>query len=130
MKWRVLYTDWSIRTSDEYQWEDLPSDNVVKVTIIFDNGGQLIASGWDVYALESEGEGLRLTTWKDEEPSDPFYGRGHSRLFLPNGTSADGIDENGDLIYQIMEAFYHIHPSLRKRGKWVSDDLAKQMGIL
>lgn len=126
----MLHTDWSISTSKTNKWCEIPGTNIVKVTIIFDNGGQLVASGWDVYALEQEGKGLRLTMWKDEEPSDPFYSLGHSRLFFPDGSSEGGKDENGDLVYLPMHEFFHIHPDLRKRGRWVSDELAKQMGIL
>lgn len=125
MTWEVLYDNWEVCSSDKYTWADLDSHGVVRVTIIFSSQNRVLISGWDVYCVQESDGGLRVTYWKDEEPGDPYYGRGRSRLFLPDESNPE------DTGYVPMNTFFHIMPEFRKRGRWVTDSKkAKEMGLI
>jgi len=129
MRWHVLYDNWDEAESETSAWSEIQADGLVRVSVIFDNGNRIEYSGWDVYALEhfqeNEEHSIRVTVWKDEEPSDPYYGLGRSRLFNDEEVNTD------DTGYIAMSNFYHIPPELRKRGRWVTDpETARAMNLI
>ncbi len=38
MEWKVLYTDWTEYTSEDYEWEDLPELGVQKIWMYMADG--------------------------------------------------------------------------------------------
>jgi len=119
MKWEVLYGDWTVFDSD---WASLPQVGVIKVTIIFPDNTRVVWSGWDVYWID-EGEGLTVGVWKDDDPEDPFYRKGHARTYR------EGSNVGVDTGYLPMETWDAVPAQIRKRGVWVDDATARAMGV-
>lgn len=124
MKWIMLYDDWSTYNSDEHNWEDIPMTRVVKLTLQWPNGNKVICSGWDVFCMEKVGDAWKMTYWKDDDPDDPYYNKGQSRIFYSDESSVDTDYISKDNFVNSIPA------NCQKRGIWVSDSLAKEMGVL
>lgn len=122
--WTALYADWTRWFSGQQPWEDLPSVGMIRADIFHPTPDyRTVLSGWDVYALLAEEWGLRAIRWKEDDPKDPFYGKGAEARFYDDGhQEASG--------YGPAEAWSWIPPEARKRGVWVEDATARAMGVL
>lgn len=129
MRWRVLYGDWSERTSEDSNWKDIPNDNVQIVDLIFPSGNKIRMSGVDKYAIEElyEGRAIRIYGWKDENPeeNDPYYGMGRSRIIWDN---EDSTNDTGYI--PVAQLTAHLPQELIKRGKYVDERTARAMFLL
>ena len=132
MTWEALYNDWSEYNSTDHNWEDLPADGMIKVTITFPSGGKMVISGWDFYALEEVESGIKASYWKDTISNDingdpidePYLNKGATRTFFNDG-SATGIEyQDADIIFDSIPS------NAIKAGRWVEDSIAHEMGIL
>jgi hypothetical protein len=124
IQWEVLYSNWNRYNSSTHIWKELPSTGVIKVIITLYNPlpTKIEFSGWDVYWMEQNEFGTRVGVWKDEELSDPFYGKGQERFFEIGGKVSN-------IEYKPMSEWYDIPLELRKRGEWVEDNTARAMGV-
>ncbi len=135
MYWEAIYNN-KIRyigyAGEDNLWENLPSHGFIKLIITLPAGGKMGISGWDFYALEILDNGLKISFWKDKISNDingkpmeePYLNKGGNRHFYNDGT-ADAIKyEDASIIYK------GIPKELIKTGVWVSDELAKELGIL
>ena len=132
MNWTALYDDKTEYNSGNHKWEDLPSSGFIKLIITLPAGGKMQVSGWDFYALKKLKNGIRIAYWKDTVANDidgvpmhePHLDKGGVRYFFDNGTANKVIYHNAVDIYTGITA------TDIKAGKWVTDELAKEMGIL
>lgn len=126
IKWRTLHADWSEYNSNEHSWKDIPNKNIIRVVIMY-NGGEMNFSGWDAYWIEEMNNGIKVGTWKDDDPEDPFYDKGCERIF----TESDSKIETSDIEYKDISTWRgKILDDIIKRGIWVDTETAKQMNIL
>lgn len=131
MKWIIVYNDLKEYHSDNINWNELPSEGVQIVWIIFPNGSRMQVSGWDFYVLEFVGDSIRVTVWKDADPVDingnpivdDYAGMFSQRTFSPDNTGTKTK-------YQPVKELPHFPAEIIKAGKWVSDDIAKQLKLI
>lgn len=132
MDWSAVYKDKTLYSSDSHAWENLPSEGFIKLIITLPAGGKMGVSGWDFYALEILDNGLKISFWKDVISNDingnplyePYLNKGGNRHFYNDGT-ADKIEYlDASIIYEGIPA------SFIKKGIWVNDELAKELGVL
>jgi hypothetical protein len=132
MYWIATYDDKSEYSSKDYKWEDLPAEGFIKVIITLPAGGKMQVGGWDFYALEDLKNGIKVSYWKDVVSNDingdpleePRLNQGANRHFYDDGT-ADKI-----AYVDAAEIYTGIPEISIKKGKWVTDELAKELGIL
>jgi hypothetical protein len=132
MDWIATYNDSSEYSSDDHTWESLPSEGFIKLMITLPAGGKMQMSGWDFYAVENLSNGIKLSYWKDVVANDingdpidePALNKGASRCFFNDGT-AEGIS-----YVDAVDIYTGIPEASIKAGKWVTDELAVELGIL
>ena len=123
MKWKVLYSDWTEYTSENYKWEDLPGLGVQKI-FVYTPTGKMIFSGWDVYwILEKRDGSTDVGTWNDDKPEVFNYNKGCVRTFYKDGTVNKKIE------YLPRSTWSDVPKNLLKRGELVDDETAKLMGF-
>lgn len=132
MYWEAVYKNKKRYNSKDYLWKDLPKKEFIKLIITLPKGGKMGVNGWDFYALQTLKNGLKISFWKDKIANDingkpihePNLNRGGNRHFYNDGT-ADRIEyKDAEIIYQ------GIPKQLIKDGIWVTDKLAKELGVL
>lgn len=132
MNWEAIYSDKKRYKSKDFLWKDLPKKGFIKLIITLPAGGKMGVSGWDFYALQTLKNGLKISFWKDTVSNDingkpvhePYIDKGGNRHFYNDGT-ADTIEyKDASIIYKGIAA------NLIKDGLWVTDKLAKELGVL
>ena len=132
MNWKATYDDKSEYNSDEHKWEDLPSEGFIKLIITLPAGGKMGVSGWDFYALEEIEKGLKVSYWKDVVAND-INGDPIEELYLDKGGFREFFDDGSanDVTYHdAIEVYEGIPETAIKAGRWVTDELAKELGVL
>jgi hypothetical protein len=77
-------------------------------------------SGWDHYGVMVERERTRVGVWKTDDPSDPYFGQGMVWTF-----HADGRQERTPYMPNAELPDFKV----TRRGQWVSDDVARSVGL-
>ena len=132
MEWKATYSDESEYLSEITNWEDLPATGLIKIFLIFPSGNMVTINGWDFYALEAITKGIRATYWKDTFSNDingdplhePLLNKGVTRSFFDDQTGTEISYKDASTVKSGITA------NLTKKGEWVTDTLAKKMGIL
>ncbi len=137
MEWKALYSDWSEYGSENGDnWKDLPELGVIWIKLIAPSGHTMKGNGYDFYAIrptiKNAINGYKVYLWKDTVSKDingdplpePKLNKGHIREYYDDCTGnpisyTDASEVNKNLL-----------PEEIKRGQWVDDETAKQMGIL
>ena len=119
---RILYADLGTWEGDATEYDSSRSRGVLRVSLEHPEPGKFVHfSGWDHYGVMVEGERTLVGVWKTDDPTDPYFGRGMVWTFGPNGSQArTPYMPNAEL------------PTFRatRRGQWVSDEVARSVGLL
>ena len=134
MEWKATYSDGSEYTSQAYKWNELPALGTIKVFLIFPSGNQVTINGWDYYALKVTPTAIQAFYWKDTFSNDikgdplaePMLDKGATRSFWDDETSTHIEYKDADTIKTEGE----IPADFIKKGEWINDTLAKEMGVL
>jgi hypothetical protein len=104
-------------------WEGAPSKfssaprkGVLKV--IFDG---VTFSGWDHYGVVVKGRRTIVGVWKTDDPADPYFGHGMVWTFGPSRAQ----ERTPYMPNAKLPPF-----KATRRGQWVSDDVARSVGLL
>jgi hypothetical protein len=111
---KVLFADLSTWEGSDFGTS--PIKGVLKV--IFND---VTFSGWDHYGVDTTGGLVKIGVWKTDDVADPYFGKGMFWTFWPDGKQERSVY----LPNKQMPQF----PVIR-RGQWVSDEIARSVGLL
>jgi hypothetical protein len=121
MRLCLLYADLTLWTGEAEEVSAAPEKGVLRLSAEHPEGCELHFSGWDHYGVDAGAHSVLIGVWKTDDPEDPYYRRGMVWSLGPNGAQSRtpylGIDE--------FPAF-----PVSRRGQWVSDDVAREVGLL
>jgi hypothetical protein len=113
---RVLYADLTTWEGDAEQFDESPCRGVLKIVL-----DGVTFSGWDHYGVMVDGLRTLVGVWKTDDAADPYFGQGMVWTFGPGrAQERTPYMPNAEL------------PDFKvtRRGQWVTDDVARSVGLL
>lgn len=118
----LLFADLSRWQGGAADFESSPRLGVLRLSAEHPSPGfWLHFSGWDHYGVDTTGGLVKVGVWKTDDASDPYFRQGMFWTLWPDGRQERSVY----LPLSDMPRF----PAVR-RGQWVSDDVARSVGLL